>query len=234
MPQFDLIRSRKRKTVSIEVHRDQRVIVRAPHRMSEKEIRRLVVDKQSWIDHQKLKQSCLPQKARPPEYTEGSHHYFLGEEFRLSYGSVNRIQISSNELIIPEKLIQRSADESDLQIKTEQILKEWYRHQATEWIGKQLDYWQEHICHWTRQVAGTKLRYMRRYWGSCNSRGWLTFNIHLIKIPASLIDYVITHELCHLREMNHSDAFYSLQSSLMPDWYQRRQQIRDWELKVLP
>ena len=59
---------------------------------------------------------------------------------------------------------------------------------------------------------------MRRQWGSCSPTGTLLLNLHLVKAPARCIDYVLFHELCHLREHNHSKAFYTLLERFLPDW----------------
>jgi predicted metal-dependent hydrolase len=59
---------------------------------------------------------------------------------------------------------------------------------------------------------------MKRTWGSCSSSGVITLNPHLVKAPPDCIDYVVAHEICHLREHNHSRAFYDLQDQLYPQW----------------
>ena len=63
-----------------------------------------------------------------------------------------------------------------------------------------------------------RLRRMKRTWGSCSSQGLITLNPHLVKAPPVCIDYVIAHEICHLREHNHGKAFYALQEQLFPGW----------------
>jgi predicted metal-dependent hydrolase len=69
------------------------------------------------------------------------------------------------------------------------------------------------------------VRKMTRRWGSCTKSGTVALNIDLIKVPLTFIDYVIVHELCHLKVHNHSPAFYRLLFRSMPDWKQRKERL---------
>jgi len=74
------------------------------------------------------------------------------------------------------------------------------------------------------EPARVQIRGQRTRWGSCSARGTLSFNWRLVLAPLEVLDYVVVHELCHLREPNHSQRFWRLVASRRPDW--RRQ--RDW------
>lgn len=71
------------------------------------------------------------------------------------------------------------------------------------------------------------IRSQKTRWGSCSARGNLNFNCLLMLTPPEVIDYVVVHELCHRREMNHSPRFYALVASLLPDYHQRRQWLKE-------
>jgi len=70
-----------------------------------------------------------------------------------------------------------------------------------------------------------KIRKMRTRWGSCTRRGVITLNLELVRMPPACIDYVISHELCHLVEFNHSARFYQLQERFVPDWQVRKREL---------
>ncbi len=72
----------------------------------------------------------------------------------------------------------------------------------------------------------------KRKWGSCSRRKNLNFNYHLLFLPQELADYIIAHELCHLREMNHSKKFWSLIEKILPDWRERQKQLRKYSFGV--
>lgn len=108
-------------------------------------------------------------------------------------------------------------------------LKRWYRQQAEQRFHQRLTHWMRHID-WLDKTPELKLRTMTSRWGSCSAKGRITLNTQLIKTPPECLDYVIVHELCHLREMNHGPAFYRLQAAILPDWQQRKQQLTKFPL----
>jgi predicted metal-dependent hydrolase len=70
-----------------------------------------------------------------------------------------------------------------------------------------------------------RIRAMQKRWGSCSASGLILLNLKLIQVRKPLIDYVITHELCHLKEHNHSRAYYQLLDRVIPDWQERRKEL---------
>lgn len=78
-----------------------------------------------------------------------------------------------------------------------------------------------------------RVKKMRSRWGSCSSLGNLNFNIGLSLVPMRVLDYVVVHELCHLKEMNHSSRFWSNVEKILPSYKSDRRWLRDHELKIL-
>jgi len=102
---------------------------------------------------------------------------------------------------------------------------------------------QERLGHWGPLAAGRlgtppaprlRLRRMRRRWGSCTGQGVVTLNTRLVERCRCLIDYVLVHELCHLRELNHSPRFHALVADLMPDWRARSEALDRGALTLSP
>ena len=71
---------------------------------------------------------------------------------------------------------------------------------------------------------------MAKRWGSCTPEGKILLNLKLIQVPKGLIDYVVMHELCHLKEHHHGAAFYNLLGRAMPDWQERRQRLNETDV----
>lgn len=91
----------------------------------------------------------------------------------------------------------------------------------------------DRVLHWNQfykfQYNRIAIRNQRRRWGSCSSLGNLNFNYKLIFLPPHLVDYVVVHELCHLQELNHSRSFWTLVEYTVPDYMQRKAQLRHIE-----
>jgi predicted metal-dependent hydrolase len=93
----------------------------------------------------------------------------------------------------------------------------WYRNRANDIFTRRLGEITERVG-WLRQPPSWRLVRMKTQWGSCSPAGTILLNPHLVKAPRECIDYVISHELCHLREHNQSPRYYRLLSNLMPEW----------------
>lgn len=87
------------------------------------------------------------------------------------------------------------------------------------------------IAHFNRhygfRVGRVSIRMQKSRWGSCSKKGNLNFNYKLAVLPAHLVDYVVVHELCHLREFNHSPAFWALVGETLPNWKALRKELRE-------
>ncbi len=176
---FVLIRS-NRRTWSICVEEDGRVTIRVPLRMTEREIDRILSDKQGWI----------------------VKHY---EERQ-------------------RKLRERSNTQNPLSLAQQEALKKRYMQAAKEYFPKRVAYYQQFTGGRYERIS---IREQKTRWGSCSSRGTLSFNWKLMLAPPGILDYVVVHELCHLRHMNHSRDFWAAVESVLPDYKERRKWLKD-------
>lgn len=156
-------------------------------------------------------------------YADGEKHLFLGRKYPLSVREVSgkrtRITLSEGRLIISFPPPARGSIQKQLE--------GWYRQQAAEFFTERLAVFSQ-CAAWTGgNVPVMRLRKMKRTWGSCSAKGVITLNPHLVKAPEECIDYVIAHEICHLREHNHGPAFYALQEQLYPGWREAKNQLRN-------
>jgi predicted metal-dependent hydrolase len=114
-------------------------------------------------------------------------------------------------------------------VSLERCYDTFYKKRSMDYLGERMSTFER-----VMGVSATvlKVRKMKRRWGSCSSRGVITFNSHLIKLPEPLIDYVVVHELAHLKEMNHSKAFYRVIEQVMPDYRMREKAIKGYMLDL--
>lgn len=159
----------------------------------------------------------------PVSYSNGSNHLFAGDVLTLHVHSGRqrraRFERTGDQLHI------ELADPGEARIRS--ALQDWYRERAQAIFPRRLDVFQQRAA-WARERKLTlRLRRMKRTWGTCSNKGVIRLNTHLVKAPEDCLDYVISHELCHLQEMNHGPGFYRLQNELWPDWRRYRRHLRE-------
>ncbi|UXN05112.1 M48 family metallopeptidase [Bartonella sp. HY406] len=199
--------------IRIHVQPDGLVIVEAPESCELKDIQNAVFKKARWIKSKLDEFKRLKRFALPRQYVSGETHFYLGRRYQLKVieesGQLSKITIKSGYIHVqlPYK--------DPLAVKRRLML--WYKNRALSYLQKRLDTIAADI-YWIDNVPSIKLVNMRTQWGNCSPQGQLNLNPMLIKAPRECIDYVLTHELCHLREHNHSKRFYALMDDHLPNW----------------
>lgn len=215
---YELIPSPRRKTLGIEVHPDSRVVVRVPPGCTQEEIASRMRKRAIWINRQREYFSRFVPRTPPRRYLGGETHLYLGRHYRLkmAWGETAAVALQRGVLVVssPEKL-------SPAQVKT--LLAGWYRKHAVRVYGEVLDECFALFARLGHERPNIVVRAMERRWGSLSSRRLMTLNRNLIRAPRSCIEYVVTHELCHLEHKHHGVAFFKLLSRVMPDWEARKQ-----------
>ena len=134
-----------------------------------------------------------------------------GEEPRRRLGRVER---RGGEL----EVVVRAAEQSAVR----RLLEAWFRDRAMELLPLRLAPLAEAL---DVSYSRVSVRAQRTRWGSCSSRGTISLNWRLVLLPPRLCDYVLVHELAHLREMNHGPRFWALVARLVPDYRERRRSL---------
>lgn len=219
---FFTVERRSRRTTAIQVHPDQSVRVLAPKFSTERAIRRLVAERASWIQKKQSEFAARPNLKKPHRFVNGESFSYLGEEYQLIVSEgrpLVRLEGSRFEMYAP------IGYETE---KRRKLMQNWYRKQSKKIFAQRMPH-----CMRSVSAIGIKLtpewkiRVLKRSWGSCSPKGKLNLNLELVAAPIELIDYVILHELCHLKELNHSPKYYALMSAVCPDWKMRRKELRD-------
>lgn len=212
------VQNSTRKTLSIQVHPDASVIVKAPNNTKISQIKEFVNKKAKWI--LKHKEEFEKYKPAKKEYISGESFKFLGKQYILKVVKSDKLNISFNE----NRLIVETIRNTPTAVKT--MLEFWYNEQAHKILKERFE-----ICREKAEKIGLKfvgnltIKKAKSRFGSCSSIGNITLNPILILAPTEYIDYVIMHELCHLKEMNHSKKFYDLLVKLAPNWKEYKKQL---------
>ena len=204
---YELIRSR-RKSVAIYV-RDCRVIVRAPFIYPVREIDRFVKSKKHWIEKHLIEQQKQAEHLSEFKLTYGSDILFLGQKYKI----VDAEGIS-NTFYCPPGL-------NETQIRKKLIL--FYKDQAGKIIPELINRFAPLIG---ANPTDVRIGSAKRSWGSCTSAGRVTFSWRLMMASPESIEYVVVHELAHLKQLNHSDKFWAVVARVLPDWKKRRKELR--------
>lgn len=217
-----------RRTLQIAIHPDKTIIVHAPRKAELTEIDNILQKRNHWIDKTLRKLDQLPDPLPKRKYISGETHRYLGRQYRLKItkGQTNSVKLKGGyfQIVVPDP-----TDSAHIKV----LLDQWYKDHAKSIFQKHLD----ECIHKTKAILdlgehpiNLKIRPMQTRWGSCSSKGNINLNLELIKAPSTCIDYVIIHELCHLREMNHSKKFWRLLSQCLPDWEKCKQKLAQLEL----
>jgi len=218
--EYSIIFSRRR-TLGISVLTDSSVIVRVPYRTPKKTIIRMVEEKSAWIirhrDHFKNNRQNKPVRS----YTNGSSHLFRGSSYILNISESQRKYVKFNGDTIDIGL-----KKTDDEISVRKLLQKAYKIEATAHIPVLFSGILLKHENYGFKPTGLIIRSMKRRWGSCSNRGKITLSSELMRLSDKYIEYVIVHELCHLRHHNHGPMFYELLAELYPEWKSVRKEMR--------
>lgn len=232
------IKRSKRTTACLRIQPDGTVEVRGPRLMTDAFVRNFVETKADWILQKRREVAEHQSKKRTHTYQSGDRFLYLGEEYVLTLVAAGRKRV---ELVCSEadNELTESCDENEsgergkrLILNTtsfeprniEKQLKEWYKKQAMEYISARVSYYAQMI---PGEHAGITMENRKGRWGSCSSTRELTFNWRLILAPPEIIDYVVVHELCHLKHMDHSPAYWKAVGNVLADYKERREWLKE-------
>ena len=210
-----IVRSRRR-TIALIVTPEARVIVRAPLKAPAALIDDFVKKQHSWIRKKIGEMKGRPQ-AVAHSYEEGEIFWFLGRPYPLHIGDDAEAGIQRTDRLWVSRTVKPDIRHG---------IQRWYMAEAAKEIHSR--------CMWFSMMSGyfpasVRITDARQRWGSCNHRGGLNFSWRLIQAPLEIVDYVIVHELVHLRQPDHSRKFWARVEALMPDYERRRKWLRENE-----
>ncbi len=200
-----IIRSR-RKTYSLEVTHQGELLVRVPWFMTDRQIEKIVLDKSEWIV-QKM-ELVRRRQAEAPLHTfkEGDQFPFLGENYPLitKSGQKSALSLTDHTFVLDNRYGQSAG----------RIFESWFRKQARIHFSARIS---ELAPRLKVQPRVLRISSARTRWGSCSTSGTISLSWRLIMAPPHIIDYVIIHELIHLRHPNHSAQFWAAVEAHYPN-----------------
>lgn len=193
----------KRKTLAVRITEQGSVQVRAPWKLPEKYIRQFLDKHRDFILQTVQERQMLWQKKQSFSVTQGDTLLVFGREYPVRFAE--KACFTGDDFEIPH---------GDFETVKGEIVRE-YRRLAKDWIGKRV---QEISREIGVEALSVKVNSAKTRWGSCSGKNALNFSWRLIFADQDSIDYIIIHELCHIRHHNHSKAFWQMVGGIVPDY----------------
>ena len=213
------IKRSKRKTISISISVEGKVTISCPLRTSDAAVKRVVEEKRAWIN-KKLNEMNNRPKQQEHSFSNGECFMLFGQKFLLRVVPTNdSARANTVRLLEAEQIIEVCCTSDAHNKSVRESLLKWYIGQLDCVINNRFEHFSKLL-----QVSPKKvyLKELKSCWGSCSTKGSVSINWRLVMAPPHILDYVVVHELCHMKEMNHSERFWKWVASVYPDYKQAR------------
>lgn len=211
----------KRKNIYLQI-KNGKVIVKVPYYVTNKQIEEIVYKKSNWI--QKSLEKYNQKNNELKKYQEGEIYKILGKEYilKINYEETNQIKVDITDCNIIINLPFTYKMEPNLSNKIEKIINKMYM----QIIQKQLDYTMKKVTNMVGLAPKKyRVRDMKSVWGSCSSTKNISIALKLIEYSPKAFEYVVLHEVCHLKHMNHSKQFWQMVEGYMPDYKKYKKEL---------
>lgn len=213
-----------RRTISIVVIPEKGVTVRAPFRTSKRTIEKFVNEKSLWIIRCLENFKSLQKIDNRNGYSDGDQVMLYGDFYRLRLISSDRFNVRLKD----NKTIELEFNQNNDPLLIKELLDQWFRFIATRELTSRFRELLAKYDKYGFKPTGFSVRKMKKRWGSCSSRGRIGISYDLIRLNKKFSDYVIAHELCHLRHHDHSANYYRLLSEVYPEWRKVREELKEY------
>jgi predicted metal-dependent hydrolase len=218
------LRRSSRKTLAISVDPDGQIDLAAPADSEVEQILAKVAKNAAWIRRQQSDFAAMNGKRTPLRFTSGATHRYLGRQYRLK---VKRDKTAGVKLVGAYfVVITREGNEAEV----EELLEAWMRERAQEQFRRRVEAWAAWCQREGLPAPRMSLRIMAKRWGSAQRDGRITLNPVLVRAPSLCVDYVVAHEMCHLRHPHHGREFFRELDHVFPTWRLAKKRLESAEL----
>jgi len=222
---YEIIFSKKRKRAEIVVRPDLKVEFRAPQGLSPEIITEMVNRKAGWICKklELFETNKLPDQKKM--YAEGETYLYLGREYSLKIIALDSIKKPFTALKVSQLTVAIPGEtyEGLFPLLVKKAIRNFYCERAEEEVGDIINDYSKRLG---IAPPAFKVKYQKRRWGSCSADNVIRINFQLMMAPPEQLEYVVVHELCHIKEKNHSARFWGLVGKLMPGYEIHRKDLK--------
>ncbi len=226
-----IVRRAYKRSLSLTLQVNGKIRVTAPKGVSGVDIRKFVLSHERWIANHLSKYQAIRETYPPKKYVEGELFPLLGQDLKLhfvpTFGAMVRVEARQHEgalvVSIPSTQWARfRPNEEHPELKA--AVRDFYKRFAKEYLSMRLKHYAQLMQLYPSSVS---FRSQKTRWGSCSSRGRISLNWRLVIAPSRAIDYVVIHELSHLKHYNHSEAFWKLVATQEPGYREQRRWLQE-------
>lgn len=182
-----------------------------------------VLKRKTWIMTQRREFQAMNATRPVLRYVSGATHRYLGKQYRLKIETSDETGVSLKGAFLHVRDRERNETAIIMALQT------WYRDRAKQQFTQRLAVWEDWCARRRLPEPKLRLRAMAKRWGSALKDGTICLNPELIKAPSACIDYVIAHEVCHLKHPNHGPAFWRLLDQVCPSWRSLKKRLEKAE-----
>ncbi|WP_201777706.1 M48 family metallopeptidase [Ornithinibacillus californiensis] len=217
---------RKRKSMEISVEPPNIVNVVVPLDTTVEMIDQKVKKKAQWIVQKLFLFKDMEYQKINRELVNGESFMYLGRNYSLQLIKDENIK-EPNVKLFQGKFYITTPNMNQDQLRA--ALEKWYREKTLEKVSEKVSYFQ-HL--FKKKPNGIKVKEQHKRWASCTSKNELLFNWRCVMAPSHVIDYIVVHEMCHMYHPNHSQEFWDLLSSVMPDYERRKEWLKNFGVRM--
>ncbi len=215
------LRKSKRKTIALTISTHGEIILRCPNKVSESRAIEFLLSKMKWVlKHISIIQNRGLSQTFIREYKNGEEYYLFGFKytFEIIIGDVDSVLIVENRIVITQK--------NEGNQNTKKVFMKWLDGEVERIFAERyVSIFQKFNYEFAPRV---QIKNMKRRWGSFRTTGFISLNKQLLHTPIECLDYVIYHELCHYKHMNHGKRFYNLLEQKLPNYKEIEKRLRHY------
>lgn len=218
--EFESVRSKKatKPRIDMDIH-GIKVVIPAGMDLEPEE---LIEQKRDWIEKKQKKFNELRKRIPDRKFEEDEKWPYKGKKHLLKVNASDKSKVDDQKIVLPSRKVEK--------LGLKDVLEEFYRGEARNFI-------EEKVAQYTNKLGvqydTLRIKNQKTLWGSCSSRNNLNFNWRLIMAPPDKAEYVIIHEICHLREPNHSPKFWQLLSEYCNNHEEKAQWLNDHSIELI-
>lgn len=204
------IKKLEKKSVSIEIDNRGKVIFRVPVNIKVSELEKIIDKRFEWIINNVKKVKELNKNILERQFEEDEIFLYLGEEYKLKFDKIPRIDENKKYIYTTEN-------------NRKESLEKLYKFLAKDYIIKRVEYY---LDYFEEKPQSIKIKKQKTRWGSCSFKNNLNFNYKIIMARKQIVDYLVIHEMCHMKHKNHSTEFWNTVKEILPDYKSLKEELK--------